>query len=144
VATTDVLDDIEWLALCTTRERMWIRRHADVIDVAAGSVVLHEGDASRWFYAVIEGDALATVDGVLVARLGAGDPLNDLELLRNEPAAATVTAKTDLRLLVMGRREFMGMLDEIPGLARRVLLPRIPAPPAVRRRRAALVPLPAA
>jgi CRP-like cAMP-binding protein len=140
----DALDDIEWLALCSSRERAWIRRHADLIEVPAGTSLLNEGEASRWFYAVVDGQATRRVAGHYVGLVTAGDPVNDIEVLRNEPVAATVTADTKLRLLVMGRREFLGMLDEIPGLARRVLMPHIPSVPASRRRRPALVPLPAA
>lgn len=140
----DQLDRIEWLALCTSRERAMIRRHADVVDLPAGATVLRQGESARWFYAVIEGSADVSIDGDVVGRVRAGEPVNELEVLRNELSPATVTAASQLRLLVMGRREFLGMLDEVPGLARRLLLPHIPTMPAATKRRRGLVPVPAA
>jgi CRP/FNR family transcriptional regulator, cyclic AMP receptor protein len=140
----DELDDIEWLAVCTGRERAAIRKRSDIVEVPAGTVVIREGESPRWFYAVMEGDASIAIDGDVAGRVSKGEPVNELEVLRNEPAAATVTAETNLRLLVMGRREFLGTLDETPGLTRRLLMPHIPQPAAAAKRRPALVPLPAA
>ncbi len=140
----DELGDIEWLAQCTSRERAAIRRHADYVEVPAGTVLLHEGDVPRWFYAVVAGDAKLTAEGDAVGRVTAGQPINDVEVLRNEPATTTVTADSDLRVLVMGRREFLGMLDDVPGLARRLLERRIPQTRSAARRRPTLVPVPAA
>jgi CRP/FNR family transcriptional regulator, cyclic AMP receptor protein len=141
----DELGEIDWLATCTSRERATIRRRCDLIEVPAGTVLIREGDAPRWFYALVDGTARAAVGGDAVGRVNRGEPINELELLRNEPAPATVTAETDLRIFVMGRREFLGMLDEVPGLARRLLVPHLrPVAAAARRGRPALVPLPAA
>jgi CRP-like cAMP-binding protein len=140
---TDELGGIEWLANCTRAERSWIRRHADLVSVPAGTVLIREGEGARWFYAVIDGEMAVTVDGDRTQSLGRSEPVNEVEVVRNEPSPATVSAATDARLLVMGRREFLGMLDEVPGLARRLLMPHIPAARTTTRR-AALVPLPAA
>ena len=142
----DQLGDIEWLATCTTRERAAIRKRADFVDVPAGRVIIGEGETPRWFYAVISGDVALSVDGDSVGRVSAGEPINEVDVVRNTPNAVTAVAETPVRLLVMGRREFVGMLDEVPGLARRLLVPRIPAVPAApaRARGLVLVPLPAA
>ncbi len=140
----DDLGDIEWLATCTHRERLAIRKRADLIEIPAGSVLIREGDSPRWFYAVIDGAATLTSRDDVVGRVTAGDPINELEVLRNDASATTVTAETAVRLLAMGRREFLGMLDDTPGLARRLLLPHIPKVTATRAWRPALVPLPAA
>jgi len=139
----DELGDIEWLVGCTSRERAAIRRRADLIDLPAGTVLIREGDRSRWFYALVNGDVSVTTDGNTVGRVAAGEPVNEVDVLRNEASAVTVTADTDVSVLVMGRREFLGMLDDTPGLARRLLTPHIPRVPATNRR-PVLVPLPAA
>ncbi|MBA3654260.1 MAG: cyclic nucleotide-binding domain-containing protein, partial [Actinobacteria bacterium] len=141
----DELGDVKWLRACTKQERATIRRHADIVTLPAGAVLTREGDAARWFYAVIEGEVAVSVDGDWVGFVAAGEPINELEVVRNEASPATITAACDVTLLVMGRREFMGALDEVPGLARRLLLPHIPAVQAAApQRRPALVPIPAA
>ena len=45
-----------------------------------------------------------------------------MSLLDGEPRSATVTAMTDLRLLVVDRLHFWQLLNETPDLARRILI----------------------
>jgi CRP-like cAMP-binding protein len=139
----DELSELNWLAVCTKNERVAVRRHADIVELAAGSVLIAEGEPARWFYAVLDGELETSTDDRHVAVVTSGQPVNELEVLRNEPSPVTVTCSTRVRLMAMGRREFLGMLDDIPGLARRLLLPHIPAATAPARR-PSLVPVPAA
>ena len=141
----DELAEIPWLIGCTARERDALRRRADIIDLPAGTTLTSEGEASRWFYAVLDGQALVCRNGAVVGRFGAGDPVNEVAVLRNEAADATVTTETPVRVLAMGRREFLGALDDTPGLTRRLLLPHIASQPeASPSRRPTLVPMSAA
>lgn len=142
--TKDELGDIEWLASCTTRERATIRKRADIITVPAGATFISEGDPSHWFYAVISGEATVRSGGDVLGVVATGDAVNEVDVLQNTASTTSVTADTELTLLVMGRREFLGMLDEVPGIARRLLMPHIPQPVSRRRGRPVLVPLPAA
>lgn len=142
--TKDELGDIEWLAACTTRERAAIRKRTDILSVPAGTTLIREGDPARWFYAVIAGEATVRSGNDIVGAVRGGDPVNEVDVLNNELSTTSVTADTDLQLLAMGRREFLGMLDEVPGLARRLLMPHVAQPVRRRSRRPVLVPLPAA
>ena len=45
-----------------------------------------------------------------------------MSLLDGEPRSATVTAMTDLRLLVVDRLHFWQLLNVTPDLARRILI----------------------
>jgi CRP/FNR family cyclic AMP-dependent transcriptional regulator len=53
--------------------------------------------------------------------LGPGDCVGELALLDHGPRTASVTAKTPLTVLVLGPREFAGLLDEVPALNRKML-----------------------
>ena len=44
-----------------------------------------------------------------------------MALLDRGPRSATIVADTPMTLLVLGQREFSGVLDEIPGLAHKLL-----------------------
>ena len=44
-----------------------------------------------------------------------------LALLEKAPRNATVVAETDMELVVLGQREFAGIVDEVPGFARKML-----------------------
>ena len=53
--------------------------------------------------------------------LGPGDCFGEMALLNRAPRSATVTAETDLHLLVLSSREFSALLDDVPAVARKVL-----------------------
>ena len=59
--------------------------------------------------------------GQHIATLGSGNVVGELAPLTGGPRTATVTAKGPMQLLVIGQREFAGLLDEVPGFANRVL-----------------------
>ena len=52
---------------------------------------------------------------------GPGAAFGELALLDKAPRNATVTAETDMELVVLGQREFGGVIDEVPGVARKLL-----------------------
>jgi CRP-like cAMP-binding protein len=70
---------------------------------------------------VIEsGTAEVLVDGEHVADLGEGDFFGEMALLVEQRRTATVTATSDLRVIVMHERDFRAMEDEMPGVAARI------------------------
>jgi CRP-like cAMP-binding protein len=56
-----------------------------------------------------------------VATLGPGQYFGEMALLDRRPRSATVTSETDMTLLVLGQRQFNGVLDAVPALARKML-----------------------
>jgi CRP/FNR family cyclic AMP-dependent transcriptional regulator len=60
-------------------------------------------------------------DGEAIADLGPGDYFGELALLDAGPRTATVVATDAIDVLVIGRQQFNTVLDEVPGLARRLL-----------------------
>ena len=56
-----------------------------------------------------------------MATLGAGDFVGEISLLEATRRTATVTAKTPLRFFVLTPKDFRQMLDENPGVERKVL-----------------------
>lgn len=76
--------------------------------VPAGTDVVVQGDPGDRFYAIVDGEALVLRDGQELARLGPGGFFGEIALLRNVPRTATVRAITDLELLALPRRDFLG------------------------------------
>ena len=62
-----------------------------------------------------------TRQGRKVATLGPGDAFGELALLEKAPRNSTIVAETDMELVVLGQREFAGLIDEVPGFARKLL-----------------------
>ena len=88
---------------------------------AADSTIITQGDPGDDFYIVIAGQAFATLamNGAAaqeVKQYGPGEYFGELALLKNAPRAATVTARTELKVATIDRDSFMrllGPLDDI-------------------------------
>jgi CRP/FNR family cyclic AMP-dependent transcriptional regulator len=91
------------------------------VDVKAGKALVREGEAGRHLYVILAGEAVVTQRGRRVSRLGPGDFFGELAFLDHSPRSATVTAHTDMALMVLGPREFETVVDREPVIARRLL-----------------------
>ena len=101
-----------------------LRRVADlstVLEVRAGTVVTLMGDAGDSFFVIIDGTVTVRTPIGVGSQLQPGDFFGEMSLLDGEPRSATITATTDVRLLVVDRLHFWRLLDETPDLIRRML-----------------------
>ena len=73
----------------------------------AGSVIVREGDDHGiGFFVVADGEAVASVDGKEVSKLGPGSHFGEVALISDRVRTATVTAATDLHCYVMTLWDF--------------------------------------
>ncbi|HZU79401.1 MAG TPA: cyclic nucleotide-binding domain-containing protein, partial [Acidimicrobiales bacterium] len=107
---------------CSTKELREIGRLGAEVRVPSGKVVTDEGAAGRELLIVISGRATCRVRGRKVATYGPGDFFGEMSLLDHGPRSATVTADTDLELLVLDGREFRQLVDASPGIAWKLLV----------------------
>ena len=95
------------------------------VPMAAGDVVVRQGDAADRFYLIAEGTLRVTQtrDGkqVELRTLGPGDVFGEIGLLNRSPRTATVTALTDGRLLALDGEDFLELVSSGPGLSSRLL-----------------------
>jgi CRP/FNR family cyclic AMP-dependent transcriptional regulator len=103
------------------KELVQLARISEDLDVPPGKVLCQEGDIGHEFFVIVEGEAEVTRKGEQVATRGGGDFVGEIALLEETPRTATVTAKTPLRLFVLTRRDFRHLVDENPGVERKVL-----------------------
>ncbi len=85
---------------------------AKLTRVAAGDVVLREGDPADAFYVIQAGRARVEKGGVKVATLGAGEFFGELGLLFGGVRTATVTADIAMELLVIDGESFRSLVAE--------------------------------
>ena len=90
------------------------------ITLSAGTDFATQGQTGQEAMVVLSGMAGVVRDGKTVAEVGAGDVIGELALLSNEPRSATLTAITDVQVMVLNRREFASLLDSCPSLNDRV------------------------
>jgi len=115
------LATVPLLSSFSKRELTKVARAADEVHVAAGRTIVEQGHVGHECFVILSGTASVTVDGTQIASFGPGDHFGELALLDGGPRTATVTASSDLDLLVLGQREFLGLLEELPALGRKML-----------------------
>ena len=84
-------------------------------------MLCQEGQTGQEFFVLVEGKVQVTRKGRRVATLRGGDFVGEIALVTELPRTATVTAETPVRLFVLTRREFHGVLDQNPKVERKVL-----------------------
>ncbi|HET9552127.1 MAG TPA: cyclic nucleotide-binding domain-containing protein, partial [Anaeromyxobacteraceae bacterium] len=87
-------------------------------DVAAGEVILREGEPSDGLYVILDGavDVQKRKDGTTaqVGRLHEGDLFGEVSCLRKTPATATVTARRAGTVLRLPRSDFDALVTGYP------------------------------
>ena len=99
-----------------------LARVSEDLEVESGTVLCREGEIGQEFFVIVDGKVKVTRKGRRVAIRGGGDFVGEIALLEEIPRTATVTADTPVRLFVLTRKDFRHLLDENPGVERKVLL----------------------
>ncbi len=113
-ATVDRLQEVEQLRDCTRAQLEDVASLAERIKVGEGEVLAREGRIGREFFLILSGTVGVTQDGRRVNSLGPGDFFGELAALNPGPRNATVTALSEVEVLIIGPREFAAMAG-IPG-----------------------------
>lgn len=92
-----------------------------ITEVPGGTIVTQMGDAGDSFFVIVDGTVAVRTQVDSGNRLQSGDFFGEMSLLDGEPRSATITATTDVQLLVVDRLHFSRLLDEAPDLTRRIL-----------------------
>jgi MFS family permease len=87
---------VEGLAKASERRRL-----------EAGTVIVAKGDEAHEFFVILDGEVEVTDDGQVLRREGPGEVFGEIALLRDVRRTATVTAVTEVELLVLGRKPFL-------------------------------------
>lgn len=117
----DHLASVPLFSACSRRELAKIAKAGDELTVEDGHVFVRQGDAGRECFVVIEGKAVVKRGNRKVATLGPGDCVGELALLDHGPRTATVVADGDMRVFVLGARQFAAVLEDVPSLSRKVM-----------------------
>ena len=93
---------------------------AQEVTVDEGRELVREGDFSYEFMLIEDGEAEVTRDGQHVADLGPGDFFGEMGLIEKTLRNATVTAKTDMKLVTLTGWDLKRMERHIPEATERV------------------------
>jgi CRP-like cAMP-binding protein len=117
----DHLAQVPLFSACSRKDLQQVAKRAEDVTVEPGKVLVSEGSAGHEFFVIVDGTAKVTRHGQTVATVGPGQFFGDLALLDHAPRNATVTAETPMELVVLGQREFSGLIDDVPGFAAKLL-----------------------
>ena len=115
------LAKVPLFSACSKKELQTIARASDDVEVPAGKVLVQEGKPGHEFFLILDGNASVKRGKREIAKLGPGQYFGELALLDRGPRSASVIAKDDMEVLVLGQREFAGVIDEVPTLAHKLL-----------------------
>jgi CRP/FNR family cyclic AMP-dependent transcriptional regulator len=93
---------------------------ADELDLPAGKEMATEGDRGREFFVLLDGEADVTKGGSSINTMKTGDFFGEIALVTKMPRTATVTATTDVDVLVINERDFDALLKKSPEIGRSI------------------------
>ena len=117
----DHLAQVPLFSTCSRKDLQKLGKASDEIAVRGGKVLVEEGKPGHEFFLIEDGTAEVRRKNRKVATLGRGQFFGELSLLDRGPRSATVIANTDMTLVVLGQREFLGVIDEVPAMAHKLL-----------------------
>lgn len=117
----ELLETVPLFSNLTKKQLAEVARHTDELHLERGKALTRQGEAGNEMFVIVEGAATVRRDGKLLSQRGPGDFIGEMSLLDGHPRSATVTTDEDTVVLVMHRNDFSQLLDDVPGLTRRVL-----------------------
>lgn len=117
------LEEVPLLQSLTPYERSKIADALNAQRYKAGDVIIREGDPGEDFFLLESGQAEAYKNEAgphPVKQYHKGDYFGELALLDNKPRAASVVAKIDVKVAVVGKDGFQRLLGPVEGIMRRI------------------------
>jgi len=120
------LEKVKLFRYLTPQEISWMLVKWRPKEVSEGSVIIKEGTTGDEMYLIetgrveihlIRGDVV-----LLLTELQEPAFFGEMSILTDKPRSATVKAKTDVRLLVLKKQDFMNVVNENPKVAAKFLL----------------------
>ena len=121
-ARLEQLRSIPLFSSCSDRELATVDGLVDDHAVGKGAVLAQQGTPARQAFVIVSGEARVDIDGKLIATLSAGDSFGEMALLSRPVGlrSATVTATSDMQLLVLEPRCFSTLM-ELPTVAKKLM-----------------------
>lgn len=117
----ELLRSIPLFAGFVRRELERLGQLTDIVDLPEGRVLMRQGESGSEAFVIMEGRARVERDGRLVAERTNGEVVGEIAILDEGRRTATVTLTAPSRLLVIGRRDFNALMEEMPEVRLKVL-----------------------
>ena len=114
------LSKIRLFSTSSAKDLRTVKRALEEVTVPPGRILCEQGTIGREFFLIVKGQAAVRRNNRKVATLGPGQYFGEMAL-STAVRSATVTSETEMTLLVLGQRQFNGVLDAVPALSRKML-----------------------
>lgn len=115
------LKSVPLFAGLNKKQLQLIAKSSDEVMLAPGQVLVDQGQTGREAFLLTSGTVTVKRNGRKVAQLGPGAIVGELALLDHGPRTATVTADTEITVLVVDRRNFLEIIESSHTLTSRLL-----------------------
>jgi CRP/FNR family cyclic AMP-dependent transcriptional regulator len=116
------LAKVKMFSSLSKKELSRVSKASDIVTVEDGTTIVREGEIGHEFYLIMSGGAVVRRNGRKIATLGPGSYFGEMALLDRGPRSATIVAEGKAELAVLGQREFLGVLAEVPAVAHKLLV----------------------
>ena len=89
----------------------------DTVSYEAGQAIFQAGDEGDYVYVVINGEVDLILGEKIVETVGPGGILGEMALIEKKPRIASAVARTDCRLIRIGEKQFMFLIQVTPYFA---------------------------
>lgn len=120
-SVTDHLATVPLFTACSKKELAVIAKAGTEMSFPDGTELMKQDQSAREAFVITEGNVVVKRNGRKVAELGPGSILGEMGLLDKGPRTATVTTQGPVEALVLGPREFAGLLDEVPSISHKLM-----------------------
>lgn len=98
------------------------QHESDLLVIPAGMALFKEGDdLNETMYVLVSGTAEILVNGKVVETAKVGAILGEMAMIDKGVRSATVMAKSDCKLVVIGRKRFDFLVQQTPNFALSVM-----------------------
>ena len=115
------LAEVPLLEGCSRSQLKAVARIAEVRVAPTGTVLTRKDQPGDEFFLILDGRARVEVSSRKRVILKPYAFFGEMSLLDGGPRSATVVAETGIRLLVIHRRDFARLLNELPELTRSIM-----------------------
>lgn len=97
------------------------RHEKETIHFSANTIVIQEGDAGDFMYAVRSGTLEVMHNGMVIETVTEGGIVGEMALIDSKPRSAAVIAKTDSELVKVDKKRFQFLVQQTPFFALHVM-----------------------
>lgn len=119
-ARIDTIADLDLFAGLDRKQLATIASLSTEVTLPEGTVLCHRGERGREAFVLIEGSVAVSVQDQAIAVLRPGAVFGEMSLLDGKPRVATVTATSQVSVLVLNPLKLASLLESVPAVRSRI------------------------